>query len=52
TKELEILSDTFGYTLADLEIFQLNAAEAAFQGLPEREELVEMIELGFAEQGV
>ena len=51
TQELEILSETFGYTLADLEIFQLNAAEAAFQGLPEREELVEMIELGFAEQG-
>lgn len=52
TKELEILSDIFGYTLADLEIFQINAAQAAFQGLPEREELVEMIELGFAEQGV
>ena len=49
TKELQILVDTFGYTLADLEVFQLNAAEAAFQGLPEREELMEMIELGFAE---
>ena len=50
TKELEILVDTFGYTLADLEQFQLNAAEAAFQGLPEREELMDMIELGFQAQ--
>ena len=49
TKELEILVDTFGYTLADLEQFQLNAAEAAFQGLPEREELMDMIEIGFQE---
>jgi len=49
TKELEILVDTFGYTLADLEVFQINAADAAFQGVPEREELIEMIELGFAE---
>jgi adenosine deaminase len=49
TKELEILVDTFGYSLADLEQFQMNAAEAAFQGLPEREELMDMIELGFQE---
>ena len=49
TRELEILVETFGYTLADLEQFQLNAAEAAFQGLPEREELMDMIELGFQE---
>jgi adenosine deaminase len=49
TKELEILVDTFGYSIADLEQFQLNAAEAAFQGLPEREELMDMIEIGFAE---
>ena len=48
TKELEILVDTFGYSLADLEQFQLNAAAAAFQGLPEREELMDMIEIGFA----
>jgi adenosine deaminase len=48
TKELEILVATFGYSLADLEQFQLNAASAAFQGLPEREELMDMIELGFA----
>jgi adenosine deaminase len=48
TKELEILSETFGYTLADLEQFQLNAAASAFQGLSEREELMDMIEIGFA----
>jgi adenosine deaminase len=39
---------TFGYTLADLEQFQLNAAEASFQGLDEREELIDMISEGFA----
>ena len=50
TRELEILVDTFGYTVADLEQFQLNAAEAAFQGMPEREELMDMIEIGFARQ--
>jgi adenosine deaminase len=49
TKELQILVDTFGYKLADLEQLQLNAAEAAFQAVDEREELVEMIEAGFAE---
>jgi adenosine deaminase len=49
TKELEILVDTFGYTIADLEQFQINAAEAAFQGMAEREELIDMIEIGFAE---
>ena len=48
TKELEILSEAFGYSLADLEQFQLNAAASAFQGLPEREELMDMIEIGFA----
>jgi len=48
TKELEVLSETFGYSLADLEQFQLNAAASAFQGLPEREELMDMIEIGFA----
>jgi adenosine deaminase len=49
TRELEILVDTFGYSLGDLEQFQLNAAEAAFQGLTEREELMDMIEQGFLE---
>lgn len=48
TKELEILVRTFGYGLDDLEQFQINAAQAAFQGMPEREELIDMIEMGFA----
>jgi hypothetical protein len=49
TKELELLVDTFDYTLADLETFQLNAAEAAFQDLEQREELMDMISEGFAD---
>lgn len=47
TRELEILVETFGYQLGDLEQLQLNAAEASFQGLTEREELIEIIESGF-----
>lgn len=47
TRELEILVETFGYQLGDLEQLQLNAAEASFQGLSEREELIEIIEAGF-----
>jgi adenosine deaminase len=49
TKELELLVDVFDYTLADLETFQLNAAEAAFQDLEQREELMDMISEGFAD---
>jgi len=49
TKELELLVDVFGYTLADLETFQLNAAEATFQDLEQREELMDMISEGFAD---
>lgn len=48
TRELEILCKTFGYGLADLEQFQLNAAEATFQAYDEREELIEIISEGFA----
>jgi adenosine deaminase len=48
TRELELLMSTFGYTLADLEQFQLNAAEATFQALDDREELIDMISEGFA----
>jgi len=49
TRELELLVKTFDYTLADLETFQLNAAEGAFQDLEQREELMDMISDGFAE---
>ena len=47
TRELQLLSDAFGYGLDDLLAFQLNAAEAAFLPLDEREELIELIEAGF-----
>jgi len=48
TRELELLMSNFGYSLADLEQFQLNAAESAFQALDDREELIDMISDGFA----
>ncbi|WP_405373144.1 MULTISPECIES: adenosine deaminase [unclassified Microbacterium] len=47
TRELSLLADTFEYTLADLEAFQLNAAAAAFLSVEEREELIELIGEGF-----
>ncbi len=49
TRELQLLVDAFGYSLGDLEQFQMNAAEAAFQALEDREELMDMISEGFAE---
>ncbi|QTX05314.1 adenosine deaminase [Agromyces archimandritae] len=47
SRELALLADAFGYDLDDLETFQLNAAEAAFLPVEEREELAELIEDGF-----
>ncbi len=47
SRELSLLSDTFGYDVADLEVFQLNAASAAFLPLEEREELADAISAGF-----
>ncbi|TFD00944.1 adenosine deaminase [Cryobacterium sinapicolor] len=47
TKELALLSDAFGYDIDDLEVFQLNAAQAAFLPLEEREELADTIVAGF-----
>ena len=49
TRELGLLVDAFGYDLDDLEAFQLNAAEAAFLPLEDREDLVERIAAGFAD---
>ncbi|GAA2041027.1 adenosine deaminase [Agromyces tropicus] len=49
TRELSLLSDAFGYDLDDFEIFQLNAAAAAFLPLDDREDLVEQIQDGFDE---
>jgi len=47
TRELGILADTFGYDVEDVLAFELNAAEAAFLPLEDREELVERIVAGF-----
>jgi adenosine deaminase len=49
TRELEILVETFGYGLGELHQLQLNAAEAAFQSLDKREELLDLIDQGFAD---
>ncbi|MFP7834076.1 adenosine deaminase [Marisediminicola sp. LYQ134] len=47
SKELALLSETFDYDLDDLEVFQLNAAAAAFLPHEEREELADLIDAGF-----
>ncbi|MCU1403945.1 MAG: adenosine deaminase [Glaciihabitans sp.] len=47
SKELALLSATFGYDVSDLEVFQVNAANAAFLSAEEREELVDEINAGF-----
>jgi adenosine deaminase len=47
SKELALLSETFGYDLSDLEVFQLNAAAASFLPLEDREDLADQISAGF-----
>ena len=47
SKELVLLTDEFDYDLDDLLTFQLNAAEAAFLPLEDREQLAERITRGF-----
>ena len=47
TRELALLVDAFGYDADDVEIFMVNAAEAAFLPLEDREELIERIITGF-----
>ncbi|MHB1172443.1 MAG: adenosine deaminase [Lacisediminihabitans sp.] len=47
SKELALLSEAFGYDLNDLEVFQLNAAAAAFLPLEDREDLADEISAGF-----
>ena len=51
SRELTLLTDTFDYDLADLETFQLNAAEGAFLPIEDREELAEIVSEGFDEAG-
>lgn len=47
SRELALLSEAFGYSLSDLETFQLNAAAAAFLPFDEREDLADEIIAGF-----
>lgn len=47
TRELALLTETFGYDLEDLETFQVNAASAAFLPVEQREELIDIIVAGF-----
>ncbi|HEY9499187.1 MAG TPA: adenosine deaminase [Terrimesophilobacter sp.] len=47
SRELGLLSEAFGYDLADLEVFQLNAAAASFLPVEDREELANRISAGF-----
>src|ERR1700712_1220835 len=47
SRELFLLAETFGYDLADLEVFQLNAAAASFLALEDREDLTNQILQGF-----
>lgn len=48
TKELSLLVDAFNYTLADLETFQLDAADSAFLPPHDRSVLKSAIQTGFA----
>ncbi len=47
SRELALLSEAFGYDATDLEVFQLNAAAAAFLTLEEREDLADQVTEGF-----
>ncbi|MCW1250427.1 adenosine deaminase [Acaricomes phytoseiuli] len=49
--EFELLTETFGYGLDDLLVFSLNAAEAAFLPLEEREALAEYLSEAYRAQG-
>jgi adenosine deaminase len=47
SRELSLLADAFGYDLTNLEVFQQNAASAAFLPLEERDDLADIITAGF-----
>ena len=51
TRELALLSEAFGYDIRDLEVFQLNAAAAAFLPVEDREDLADLIGAGFDRAG-
>jgi len=48
TRELELLSEAFGYDIEDLELFQLNAANASFIDMDIKSEIMDRITEGFA----
>lgn len=50
SRELELLSKAFGYDLEDMELFQLNAANAAFIDMNIRTEIIENITDWFSRQ--
>jgi adenosine deaminase len=50
TRELKLLSEAFGYDLEDIELFQLNAANAAFIDMNIRTEIIERITDWFERQ--
>ena len=47
SRELFLLAEEFGYDLTDFEVFQLNAAAAAFLPIDDREDLADQISAGF-----
>ncbi len=51
SREYALLSEAFGYTVADLEKFSINAAESAFLPHDQRLALIRQVEAGFAEVG-
>lgn len=53
SREFGLLAEAFGYGLADLRRFTLNAARSAFHPYRQRVELIHQVILpGFAAQGV
>jgi adenosine deaminase len=50
TREIKLLSEAFGYDLEDIELFQLNAANAAFIDMNIRTEIIERITDWFERQ--
>ena len=47
SKELALLSETFGYDLDDILAFQINAAHAAFVSRGDKDEIVDLLISGF-----
>lgn len=51
SREFALLSEAFGYELADLRRFSVNAAKSAFLPFDQRLALIERVKAGFAEAG-